>query len=171
MASGSLVSRGLSQRVDIHKGAFAPNFPSVTLRVTSAASCVGICDRAFARNRRRRGSSHHLGARDPDTLISAMKRPYRSRCLVTHRVTLADPRFVDICDDASEPEPLPRDSSHHFSPIRYVDICDEAFVPDQCLMTHRVILAGPGRLTSAMKHSYRTRCLVAHRATQPALVR
>lgn len=60
---------------------------------------------------------------------------------MAHRATLAGSQLVDICDEASELEPLPRDPSPHFGTARYVDICDEAFVSDRRLMTHRVTLA------------------------------
>jgi hypothetical protein len=107
--------------------------------------------------------------------------------VVTHRVTTARPRHVDICDEAFVPTTLQRrpiaspppdspalnicDEAFAWDPVstvahratstrpRHVDICDEASVPNPVQL--RPIASPPPdspALTSAMKHSRGTRC-------------
>ena len=88
---------------------------------------VDICDEAsvsepFA------SSAHRAAAAGSDTLTSAMKHSCRNHCLVGSSRQRCESRHVDICDEASLPEPF-------------------------ASMTDRVILGRTSTLTSAIKRS------------------
>jgi hypothetical protein len=101
----------------------------MTHRVTVASTqSFDICDEASVLSTAASVAYRATPARFPDTLISAIERPYRFRCL--------------------------NDSSHHCGRDQYVGICDEASVLNSVAsMTYRLIFGIPTTLTSATARS------------------